>query len=116
MYNTITLARYVNMAARLKRRSVHVYTQSTIQITRVQHAYSAVSLEFKYYTYFVASGSNEKEFILRHYSTPLASTSWICSGDDEEANHHHSEPVYIPKWKRKTSNIPSDSKKCIYSI
>ena len=100
------------MAARLTRRPLHVYSKY-----HPDHPCSPCILCGKsgvYYTHFAAWGSNEKEFILCHYSTPLAPTSCICKGDHEEAKHHHSDPMYIPKWKRKASNIPSDSKKCIY--
>ena len=100
------------MAARLTRRPLHVYSKY-----HPDHPCSPCILCSKsgvYYTHFAAWGSNEKEFILRHYSTPLAPTSCICKGDHEEAKRHHSDPMYISKWKRKASNIPSDSKKCIY--
>ena len=100
------------MAARTKRRPVHVY--SKYHPDRPCTPCILCGKSGVYYTHFAAWQSNEKDFILRHYGRALLSTSCICKADHEEAKRHQSEPMYIPKWKRKTPKLPSDNKQCIY--
>ena len=100
------------MAARTKRRPVHVY--SKYHPDRPCTPCILCGKSGVYYTHFAAWQSNEKDFKLRHYGRALLSTSCICRADHEVAKRHQSEPMYIPKWKRKTPKLPSDNKQCIY--
>ena len=64
----------------------------------------------RYTTYFRAWGEKEKKFVEKHLegTTPLANST-ICKKHLVEAQRHHSEPNYIPKWKA----APKALSKCI---
>ena len=69
-YDILTLARYANMAARLTRRPLHVYSKY-----HPDHPCSPCILCSKsgvYYTHFAAWGSNEKVHTTHHLLLPAA--------------------------------------------
>ena len=69
-----------------------------------------------YYTHFMNWNVEEKEFVARHYKRDLADSACIYRADHLEAKHYHSDPSYLPKWKRleQEEGGASTGTHCIY--
>ena len=44
-------------------------------------------------------GLKEQEFLLLHLDSPPIDSSFICKSHFIEAQRHHDDPNFIPKWK-----------------
>jgi len=45
-------------------------------------------------------GSKEQQFLFQHIDSPLFETNFICNSHYVEAQRHHNNPDFIPKWKK----------------
>jgi len=60
--------------------------------------------------------AEEKEFVARHYKRDLADSACIYRADHLEAKRYHSDPSYLPKWKKLEQEEGGESTgtHCIY--
>ena len=54
-------------------------------------------------------GSKEQKFLLLHLDSPPTDSSSICKSHFIEAQRHHNDPYFMPKWKSKS---PRPVRKC----
>ena len=60
--------------------------------------------------------AEEKEFVARHYKRDLADSACIYRADHLEAKRYHSDPSYLPKWKKLEQEEGGEIRKYRYTL